>query len=74
MISRRTTLLITDIICNSFTHEVCETDLYGRTRGYSTKVMKDELRDFLFEFGIDGFTIEKISHSFITKTDLKKYI
>lgn len=74
MISRRTTLLIADIICNSFTHEVRETDLYGRTRGYSTKVMEDELRDFLFEFGIDGFTIEKISHSFITKADLKKDI
>ena len=74
MISRRTTLLIADIICNNFTHEVRETDLRGRTRGYSRKVMEDELRSFLFEFGIDGFTIEKISHSFITKENLKKDI
>lgn len=74
MISRRTTLLIADIICNNFTHEVRETDLHGRTRGYSKKVMEDELRSFLFEFGIDGFTIDKISHSFITKDDLKKDI
>ena len=36
--------------------------------------MEDELRSFLFEFGIDGFTIEKISHSFITKENLKKDI
>lgn len=74
MISRRTTLLVADIICNNFTHEVRETDLRGRTRNYSKKVMEDELRNFLFEFDIDGFTINKICNSCITKNDLKKSI
>ena len=74
MISRRTTLLIANIICNSFTHEVRETDYRGYTRGYSKKVIENKLRDFLFEFNVDGFTIDKISHSFVSKEDLKKDI
>ena len=74
MISRRTTLLIANIICNNFTHEVRETDYRGYTKGYSKKVIENKLRDFLFEFNVDGFTIDKISHSFVSKEDLKKEI
>lgn len=74
MISRRTTLLIADIICNVFTHQVVEKDLYGHFRGYAYKVKEDEIRNFLFEFNVDGFTIEKLSHSFIKKSELKNDI
>lgn len=74
MISRRTTLLIADIICNEFTHQVMEKDLHGHFRGYVYKVKEDELRNFLFEFNVDGFSIEKLSHSFITKSELKNDI
>lgn len=74
MISRRTTLQIADIMCKEFTHEVRETDIRGNFRGYVYKVKEDKLRDFLFEFNVDGFVIDKISHSFMTKEDLKKDI
>ncbi len=72
MISRRTTLLIADIICNVFTHKVAEKDIHGHVRGYPYKVKEEELRNFLFEFNVDGFSIEKLSHSFIKKEELKK--
>ena len=74
MISRRTTLLIADIICNKFTHTVRDTNLYGKTIGYSEKVKEEELRNFLFEFNVDGFTIDKICHGFNSKAELKKNI
>ena len=73
MISRRTTLLIADIICNNFTHEVREVKQLG-TVHYVPKVMEEKLRNFLFEFGVDGFTIEKLCHSYFTKDELKKNI
>lgn len=74
MISRRTTLLIADIICNSFTHQVRDTDGYGRTRGYTNRVKEEELRNFLFEFNIDGYTINHLCESYYSEETLKKYI
>lgn len=74
MISRRTTLLIADIICNSFTHQVRNTDGYGRTRGYTNRVKEEELRNFLFEFNIDGYTINHLCESYYSEETLKKNI
>ncbi len=74
MISRRTTLLIADIICNSFTHQVRDTDGYGRTRGYTNRVKEEELRNFLFEFNIDGYTINHLCKSYYSEETLKKNI
>lgn len=74
MISRRTTLLIADIICNSFTHRVCDTDVYGHTRGYTNRVKEEELRNFLFEFNIDGYTINHLCESYYSEETLKKNI
>lgn len=74
MISRRTTLQIANIICEEFTHQVRETDIRGNFRGYVYRVKGEELRDFLFEFNVDGFVIEKICHSFMRKEELKKDI
>ena len=74
MISRRTTLLIADIICNSFTHQVRDTDGYGRTRRYTNRVKEEELRNFLFEFNIDGYTINHLCESYYSDETLKKNI
>ncbi|MBQ9023907.1 MAG: hypothetical protein IJ105_01645 [Bacilli bacterium] len=70
MISRRTTLLIADIICNEFTHRVYDSN----SRRYTSRISEDLLRNFLFEFNIDGFTINKICKCYYNKSDLKKQI
>lgn len=74
MISRRTTLLVADIICNEFTHNVTKKDRRGHVKGYACNVKEEELRNFLFEFNVDGFTIQKLSCSYWEKEDLKKEI
>ena len=49
MISRKTGLLIANIVANSFVHEVKESYNSGRNYKYVQRVNADVLRDFLFE-------------------------
>ena len=60
MISRKTGLLIANIVANSFVHEVKESYNSGRNYKYVQRVNADVLRDFLFEYGVRGYSIEKI--------------
>lgn len=74
MISRRTALFIANIVCNKFTKNSPDKDAFGHIRGYSYKVEADKLRDFLFEFNVDGYTIDKLCENYYTKEYLKEKI
>lgn len=74
MISRKTGLLIANLISNSFVHEVRESYNSGRNYKYVQRVNADKLRDFLFEYGVRGYSIEKVCNSYDTKQDLKENI
>lgn len=74
MISRRTTLLVADILCNKFTKNSPDKDGYGHIRGYSDKVLANKLRDFLFEFNVDGNTIDNLCEDYYTKQHFKEMI
>lgn len=74
MISRKTTLMIANIISNNFLHDVRESYNNGRNYKYVKRVDADILRDFLFEYGVSGFSIEKICKSFYDKQALKENI
>ena len=74
MISRKTGLLIANIVANSFVHEVKESYNSGRNYKYVQRVNADVLRDFLFEYGVRGYSIEKICKSYDSKQDLKENI
>ena len=72
MISRKTTLIIANIISNNFVHETHEYS--GRSYHWVTRVDANKLRDFLFEYGVIGYSIEKICKSYDNKQDLKENI
>ena len=55
MISRKTGLLVANIVSNSFVHEVRESYNSGRNYKYVQRVNADKLRDFLFEYGARGY-------------------
>ena len=74
MISRKTVLLIANIVSNSFVHEVRESYNSGRNYKYVQRVNADVLRDFLFEYGVRGYSIEKICKSYDSKQNLKENI
>ena len=74
MISRKTGLLIANIVANSFVHEVKESYNFGRNYKYVQRVNADVFRDFLFEYGVRGYSIEKICKSYDSKQDLKENI
>ena len=71
MISRKTTLLIANIISNVFTHRIADKDTYGHVRGFPYREKEEELRNFLFEFNVDAFSIEKLCNKFIEKEKLR---
>ena len=74
MISRKTGLLIANIVANSFVNAVKESYNSGRNCKYVQRVNADVLRDFLFEYGVRGYSIEKICKSYDSKQDLKENI
>ena len=74
MISRRTTLVVANIICNNFTKRSADKYSNGVIHGYSDKVEANKLRDFLFEFNVSGFAIEHICEDYYTKEHLKEMI
>lgn len=74
MISRKTGLLVANIVSNSFVHEVRESYNSGRNYKYVQRVNADKLRDFLFEYGARGYSIEKVCKSYDTKQELKENI
>ena len=77
MISRRTTMVVSNIISNCFTKKVPNVDGFGRGhRGYGStdKVDANKLRDFLFEFNVDGYTISHMCEDYYTKNHLKEMI
>lgn len=74
MISRKTGLLIANIVSNNFVHEVRESYNSVRNYKYVQRVKADVLRDFLFEYGVRGYSIEKICKSYDSKQDLKENI
>lgn len=73
MISRKTTLIVANIISNNFTHETKEYTK-GHSSKYVEKVNSEKMRDFLFEYGVNGFSIEKLCKSYNLKQDLKENI
>ena len=74
MISRRTTLLVADIICNNFTYQALEYISVKRMHRNVTKIETEKLRDFLFEYNVEGYTIEKLCHTYYSKEGLKDEI
>ena len=74
MISRKTGLLIANTVANSFVHEVRESYNSGKNYKYVQRVNADVLWDFLFEYGVRGYSIEKICKSYDYKQDLKENI
>ncbi len=74
MISRRTTLLVAKIICNKFTKRSADFTSTGFVKGYSYKVESENLREFLFEFNVDGYTIDNLCEDYHTKDYLNKLI
>ena len=74
MISRRTTLVVANVICNNFTKRSVDKYSNGVIHGYSDKVEANKLRDFLFEFNVSGFAIDQICEDNYTKEHLKEMI
>ena len=74
MISRKTGLLIANIVSNSFDHEVRKSYNSGRNYKYVQRVNTDVLRDFLFEYGVKGYSIKKICKNYDSKQNLKENI
>lgn len=77
MISRRTTLLISNMVCDKFTTKTYSP--YDLPSPYSDGdaeclVDANNLRDFLFEFNVDGYTIDYLCLDYLTKESLKEYI
>ena len=73
MISRKTTLYVANIIIDKFTYEKYN----RRTSGggyYSHIVAQEKLRDFLYESGVDGWSIDKIHIIYSDIDKLKSYI
>ena len=81
MISRKTTLLIADAISEVFTEtkhgvKFDERSPFGRRRSGTrteTKTLSEELRDFLFEYDADGYTVNQLNKTY-GKTTLKESI
>lgn len=72
MISRKTALFIANVVANNFVHECMENYNGGRNHKYVKRVSAERLRDFLFEYEVRGFSIEKMCKSFHTQQDLKE--
>ncbi|MBR6033796.1 MAG: hypothetical protein IKP28_03545 [Clostridia bacterium] len=74
MISRRTTLVVANILCNNFTKRSPDLNSMGFSVGSSYKVEANKLRDFLFEFNVDGYTIDNLCEDYYKKEYFKEMI
>lgn len=72
MISRKTTLYVANVIIDNFTYEKFNSSYNGGY--YSHEISKEKLRDFLYEVGVDGWSIDKIYRIYSDVDKLKGYI
>ena len=69
--------MVSNIISNNFTKRVSNTGGSGYVRrgcGSTEKVDAEKLREFLFEFNVEGYTIEHLCEDYHTKKYLKESI
>lgn len=71
MISRKTTLYISNIIIDKFTYQKWNTSHNGGY--YSQYISHEKIRDFLYESGVDGWSVDKIYDTYSVEK-LKGYI
>ena len=72
MISRKTGLLIANIVANSFVHEVKESYNSGRNYKYVQRVNADVLRDFYLNMALEDIVLKKFVRAMILNKILKK--
>lgn len=71
MISRKTTLYIANIIIDKFTYQKWNSSHSGGY--YSQYIYHEKIRDFLYESGVDGWSVDKIYDTYSVEK-LKGYI
>lgn len=71
MISRKTTLYIANIIIDKFTYQKWSSSHSGGY--YSQYIYHEKIRDFLYESGVDGWSVDKIYNTYSVEK-LKGYI
>lgn len=74
MISRHSTLIVASIISDQFLHSVRINNYQGRLIKYEDRINDVKLREFLFEYNVKGFSIEKLCKSYEDKKYLKNNI